>query len=410
MGAVAPPNDEVPGAKPGPGQAIYRITLGWRIVTAVFFTAVICAALAGVYFALTGAMHILGAVFVSMLLIVLASTAVWALVEMFTWRVTFMSDTIEASSYWRTRRLRRDEIKGCRFAGSSHGGRVIVLVPNASDRKKISLALRYVGKDAVFFAWFDGLRNLDAEDLQNSINEIAANAAFGATPKHRLRHLGRARKLAWALDIATFAAIAWCFVAPRPYALLIATLAAIPVLAFILVVLSRGLFRIDARRTEAHANLGTVFALPGCALLARMLLDLDMVNWIPAVVAAVVGGIVLVAIMALVDRSMRARPWALLGCSLLAGAYSLGLAGEANALLDHPQLSVFRSQVMDKYVTSGKATRYHLRLAPWGPREEPSDVTVPHTLYDRLLPGNLACVLLHQGAFGMPWFIVVDCR
>ena len=76
MGAVAPPNDEVPGAKPGPGQAIYRITLGWRIVTAVLFTAVICAALAGVYFALTGAMHILGAVFATQF--VSPYGAIWA--------------------------------------------------------------------------------------------------------------------------------------------------------------------------------------------------------------------------------------------------------------------------------------------------------------------------------------------
>ena len=83
-------------------------------------------------------------------------------------------------------------------------------------------------------------------------------------------------------------------------------------------------------------------------------------------------------------------------------AYSLGDVGEANALFDHSQLSVFRSQVMSKYVTSGKTTRYHLRLAPWGPHDEPSDVTVPYTLYDRLQPGNQACVRLHQGALGMP--------
>jgi len=106
---------------------------------------------------------------------------------------------------------------------------------------------------------------------------------------------------------------------------------------------------------------------------------------------------------------MLARPWALLGYGLLTSAYSLGLVGEANAWLDHSQLSVFRSQVMDRYITSGKITRYHLRLAPWGSRAEPSDVTVPHRLYDRLLPGNLACVLLHQGALGMPWFIVGSC-
>src|ERR1700730_4672011 len=61
----------------------------------------------------------------------------------------------------------------------------------------------------------------------------------------------------------------------------------------ILVVLSRGLFRIDARRTHAQANLGRVFALPCCALMVRLLLELDMVSWVPAIIAAVIGGIAL---------------------------------------------------------------------------------------------------------------------
>ena len=148
--AGAPANEKIPGTEPGPGQAIYPIALGWQIFTSAFLVAMICATMAGIYFAMVGAASILAAVVVTIFLIVLASAAAWALVEMRTWRVTLASDAIEASSYWRTRRLRRDEIKGCRFAGSGKGGPVLVVAPIASDRKKISIALRYIKKDAAF--------------------------------------------------------------------------------------------------------------------------------------------------------------------------------------------------------------------------------------------------------------------
>src|SRR4030088_612247 len=56
---------------------------------------------------------------------------------------------------------------------------------------------------------------------------------------------------------------------------------------------------------------------------------------------------------------------ALLPLSVCAPA-PVGVVGEANALLDRSQASVFRSQIMDEHVSQGKTTTYHFTLAPWG--------------------------------------------
>jgi hypothetical protein len=210
------------------------------------------------------------------------------------------------------------------------------------------------------------------------------------------------------LDAAAVGVTFWCFIWPRPYPILIISLAALPVLALILVLLSRGLFRIGIGATDAHANVGTVCALPACAIMVRPLLDFNMVAWVPLIVAAVVCAALSAAVLAIADRGL--RRWMLLGVALLAAAYALGVIGETNALLDRSRVVVFHSQVLDKHINYGKGKTYHLKLSPWGPIGEPGDTSVSRDVYERLQPGDPTCMLLHSGALGMPWFIVLACR
>jgi hypothetical protein len=262
--------------------------------------------------------------------------------------------------------------------------------------------------DAAFLAWFSAFRDLDATDMHHSVAVVAANADFGATPEQRLRRLALARKVAGALGFLAAAVAIWSFLWPQPYALLMASLAALPLLALILVVLSRGLFRIFAW-TKIDAGLGMVFSLPTLAVMFRVLFDLNMVSVLPLIGAAAIGAGVFVSIITVADRKIRSQPAMLVVCGLVAGLYFFGVIGEANALLDRSPLSVIRSQIVAKHVSRGKTTTYHFTLAPWGARSDPDDASVPRDLYDRLQPGNPVCVLLHNGELGMPWFVVRGC-
>jgi hypothetical protein len=44
-----------------------------------------------------------------------------------------------------------------------------------------------------------------------------------------------------------------------------------------------------------------------------------------------------------------------------------------------------------------------------GSGSEPDDASVPRHLYDRMQPGNPVCILLRNGALGVPWFVVLQC-
>jgi hypothetical protein len=277
-----------------------------------------------------------------------------------------------------------------------------------SHLKTIRLPVSFLQTDADFFTWFSALQNLDAADADNSLAAAMNNAAFGATPQRRLKRLAFARKVAGALTILAAALAIWSFVWPQPYWLAITSLAALPVLALILVMLSGGLFRIFAM-TKIDAGLGYVFSISALAITMRVLFDLNIVSEWPLIGASVIGAGASVLVIALIDRKTVSQPILLVACGLVAGLYFFGLIGEANTLLDRTPEAIIRSQIMNKRVSQGKTTSYHFKLSPWGSQSEPNDASVPRDLYDRLQPGDPVCIVVHDGALGMPWFVVQAC-
>lgn len=411
----APGGAETGGASAGaamdPSQypKSYGISLRWKAITIGASISVIAAGVAGIGYALFFDLAPREANTVLLIAPVLMALAAYSIADVLKWRVTLEGDAIEVLSLRVVRRLLRSDIKGYRVHGAPGSMRAIALVPSDPAQKKLYLPF-IMNLDTTYFAWFWALENLDASDLRSSEEEIAADPVFGRTQSDRLQRLTRSRQVARALDIATIAALAWAFLAPWPYGLAMATLGALPLVALVLVIVSRGLFRLDGPANDARASLGLMFFLPELVLMIRVILDLDLLNWWPPIIAGIAVGVVLMAIAAAVDRHLRRRPWMVLGCMLFASAYGFGATVEANALLDRSQPSVFRSTVISKKTSRGRVTRYLLELSPWGELKEPVEATVSRALHDMLEPGASACVVQRRGAFGFPWFIVLACQ
>jgi hypothetical protein len=392
--------------------ASYRFTRGWRICVAIAYSALLCGAVAAIHQMLSTVDErpIVRTVLPCLIVAVFAAGTVWQLVIFLTWRATLTADAIETRSWWTTRRIRRDQVDGFRANRAGRNGRVILVVAARAGLKNIRLPLRFMEQTPALPAWFSGLRDLNAEDLRHSVAAILTDASFGTTPEQRLRWLVRARRLGFGLDMVTVAAVLWSLVYPQPYALVIGSLAAIPIAALVLVIVSRGLFQIGIGPNAAHANVGSACALPAFMLMVRVLSDFNLVDTVPLIGAGAAVGGAFVAILATVSRRLRAKPWTLLGIALITAVYGFGAIGEANALLDHSPASVQQTKIIDKRVRYGRATTYVFTLPPWGAQRDSAEVVVSHELYDRLAPGDPVCMLLHDGALGMPWFTVLRCR
>jgi hypothetical protein len=69
----------------------------------------------------------------------------------------------------------------------------------------------------------------------------------------------------------------------------------------------------------------------------------------------------------------------------------------------------YHATVNSMYVTQGRGVTYNLRLGPWGPEPEGSDVRVSADLYNQLNPHDQVCVALHNGLIAIPWFALKLC-
>ena len=94
---------------------------------------------------------------------------------------------------------------------------------------------------------------------------------------------------------------------------------------------------------------------------------------------------------------------------LMLAAYGYGAGSLGNALLDRSSATSYTAQVDGKHVTSGRNRTPQLRLGPWGPRKDESEVAVSWDFYRSTSIGETICVLVRPGAFGVPWYRVAKC-
>jgi hypothetical protein len=94
---------------------------------------------------------------------------------------------------------------------------------------------------------------------------------------------------------------------------------------------------------------------------------------------------------------------------LVAVPYGGGGLLLADVGLDHQPAQVFPTQVLSKYISTGKHSSPHLVLAPWGPQLMGEDLSVSRAYYAHVDEGARVCMSLHPGAFGLRWYGLGDC-
>lgn len=173
---------------------------------------------------------------------------------------------------------------------------------------------------------------------------------------------------------------------------------------------SKGVFRIDEYKNDAHPSVALLFLSPSIVLFLRAVLDIQIVGWIESTLLTSLVGLSLWAIALWSDRSMKKKKSTtsivILFFSL---GYGYGAGMEANVLLDRSLPTTYRSTVITKHISSGKYTDYKFQLAPTGPNQSISDVSVARDFYHSKNPGDLVCIDVRKGALRVNWYTVQSC-
>jgi hypothetical protein len=331
-----------------------------------------------------------------------AALGVYCLLSSYRSRVVLYSDRIEVEELTRTDVLSREEIRGWRSLPTSPPG--FVFVPKEPTRRSLKVA-QVFRPDPAFAEWVHTLPCLDTIDHKLSKAEIRNNVQLGTTPGERMKALKKGRRIALAVNSGASLVSLWGFLYPEPYELAILSLVALPWIAAGIVRGSRGLFRVDGYRNDAHPNVAIAILFPTLALflLLRSVFDYEMLHALILVWYAIGIGFILWLSVCAVDLSIRTKGGTVVALLAFSLVYGYGAAVQANALLDRSPEASYSAQVKDKRVVSGKTTTYQLDLAPWGPVTDANRMRVGRTTYEYIQPGDVVHLVVRKGALGASW-------
>lgn len=337
--------------------------------------------------------------------VIFTLVAAYTIVGVWTSRWRLLPDRVEAKGPFRERTLPRAKVAGYRLEPS----KAIRLESVDGPRQGLSVPLHVV-ENPVWAAWLDSLTNLDAKAYEAELAILEKDDRLGATPSRRLETLDSLRRLASRASWVAIALALWLMVYPRPYDLAVALNVPLPLLA--LAVASRwpGLATlIRDPQAEPTVNLSAFWFVPSGALALRVLLDIDMVDWLPALCA----GLGLAAIpFLLVLRAERAarQPWMALFSAVVLLGWGWGTVGLANFVLDRAPPTIHRAVVIDHGGSANDDPTLSLRVIDAGAKLPVfEDLDVSARRFKASPVGGVACVAIYPGWLGWRYVWITDC-
>ncbi len=321
-------------------------------------------------------------------------------------KVVIDGSRIEVTSAFRERATDASEIEGYRTISTRNG--TYYRVQLKDGRGSFSIPRIFDGDDELR-AWLGKLTDLDERDRKAILDEIAQNAELGSTPEDRLAAVGRARQINIGLSAIAIAAAVGLYFGPASYALALASVLALAaVVASALLYQQPLLYALFKRKRDPRAETAVVYTAAGLGLMTHNR-GIEFVSFQPLIVAMFLVGIAWAALLLKPAIRSTSTVAAIIVSLIFAGLLSFGMVTGADTIHDPSQVSVFSTQVTGKQVSSGRSTTYYLVLAPWGPVEGASKISVPAVLYKNTAIDDQVCVSLHAGNLHAAWYSLVDC-
>ena len=287
--------------------------------------------------------------------------------------------------------------------GAFSGPEVVLITQGGKPAMRLP---PYVARSAEILGWVQSLDNLTHAEAMAAQSELEADDRLGPGQAARVDTLVAMRRLARGLTLLAIVIGLVGLLYPRPYDLVMAAAAALPVLALLLVAARPGVFTVGARRgLEAHPGLLGLIALPTGLFVLRATQDVHLTPWWGPALAAVPVGLVLAVLIRRIDPLSRDR--ATLGLHIaLVIPLAWGALSIANVRLDTTTPTIIPVTV--RSAQDADTPTVTLRLPPASGARELT-LKVPRTLSQAALQGHSLCLIVSKGALGWRSLHPVDC-
>ena len=287
----------------------------------------------------------------------------YGLIETIKGRLVIGANSVSRVSILGTRTLDFKEIKGFRTDSN-----YIHIISNSKDKKSIKVTA-YIEKSAQVLEWlFNNFIELDGHEAEQEKQKILTDNEFGINAQTREYRLNEARTVAKFINIFGGLTGAWLWFYPRPYSLSLSVGMILPAIAFISLFVYRGLIRFDEKKNSAHPSIIYGFLLPSAGLMIRAIMDYEILEYKSVWIAISIATLTLTTLLVIGTREFKfVNIIDYLTTLSLAGmilCYSFGTYVVSNCLFDKTEPEIFKSEVTDKEISSGKSTTYYLYLKP----------------------------------------------
>lgn len=390
----------------------YRLTALWRAGMALLGGILLLVSLAaawGLGAIAADAHDSVAILFVVFILAFIAAIAAFYIADALKSSIVLTADHLEIRELWRVRRIPRSDIETRQVLHSPNSPAVLILNLKEPNNRKVKVTLLW-DADSAWQAWFAAIPDVDAQAAKAFEAAVEANVQLGASPVERQQKLNSARRVARFAIWTNVGLIAWAYIYPHPYELVIFVLTALPWVAVGIMARSPGLYTLNAPRGSGQPDLTVLLISPGFLLMLRAFMDVHILDWQRLLLwAAVVAAALMGSILWALPSAREKLGMAALTLALVL-AYGYGVCALGDAVLDRSGGSTYPTTVYGKHVTSGRNKRPMLRLGSWGPRATQDEVAVSWDLYRSTNVGDAVCVRLYPGALAIPWYRVSGCQ
>jgi len=321
-------------------------------------------------------------------------------------RTTLWPDRVEVFDGFAVRSVPGTDLKGFRRArGMGH----LKLVPVDAKVRPLRVPASVLNERGAL-PWLGSLHNLVRDDLAAMTAELERDPHLGSTPAERRAKLRGLRSAGKMIALLGWIIAGWVWLLPVPYSLAVTLGVTMACSALAIHAWSRGLMRLDYWNEDPRPSIAALFFAPALAVFMRAMADINTLDYWASFATGLALSVGLTLLAVWSDRRLPRQGWLLAGIATGSLALSLGALSQANAQLDASAPQLFRTRIVDAYITGGKAHMNELILAPFGPLDKPVGAFVPSRLYENLNEGDEVCVALHGGALGWRWFDVDACK
>ncbi|RNC83140.1 MAG: hypothetical protein ED557_10540 [Balneola sp.] len=285
------------------------------------------------------------------------------------------------------------------------------IIPKSKNQKPLKVT-RYL-EDSISLINFlsQNFDELSLYKLTREANEIVADERFGRNNFERNERFELAKKTTKWLNGTSFILLILALFFPSPYDLVILFNMIIPFVAIFLIIQFKGLLKINDRANTIYPSLFVSLLFPTCALGMRVLYDFNFITTKWIWVFSIPLSLCIVLILFFKTDEVGFSKKSDFGATYMFPFFLYGFFCSAiaisNVIFDTSSAVRYQAEIIQKKQSDNFN---NLVLSEnWHPlNTKKTEGKVSLSFYNRVKIGDIVTVEVKKGAYGIPWFQVLE--